>query len=289
MYYKTTPYQSKPAEFPTISVTGDVCALKCKHCEGKILQTMHAATTPQKLTELCVELKRKGALGCLISGGCSSNGSVPLKQFIPAIVKIKRDLGLTVLVHTGIINFTTAQQLKDAGIDTALIDVVGSDETIQEICNLKVTVKDYAESLRALQDAKIDYVPHVIVGLHHGKLKGEFTALNMIALHKPSAVVIIAFMPLHGTNMANIMPPTSLDIAKVTATARFLFPQTPIVLGCMRPKGKHRNQTDILAIKAGVDAIAFPSEEAIKYAEHQGYNIKFSSYCCSQIYKDLKT
>ncbi|MGF3522801.1 MAG: radical SAM protein, partial [Candidatus Bathyarchaeia archaeon] len=288
MYYKTSYYQSKPSEFPTISVTGKACALKCKHCEGKVLQTMHAATTPQKLTELCVGLKRKGALGCLISGGCSPTGSVPLEPFIPSIAKIKRDLNMTILVHTGIINSGTAHQLKNAEVDAALIDIIGSDETIQEIYNLKVTVKDYVNSLRALQDAKIDFVPHVIVGLHHGKLKGEFEALNMIALYNPSAVVIIAFMPIAGTNMAATTPPTPLDIAKVTATARSLFAQTPIVLGCMRPKGKHRDQTDVLALKAGVDAIAFPSEEAIKYAEHQGYTIKFSSYCCSQIYKTLQ-
>ena len=66
-----------------------------------------------------------------------------------------------------------------------------------------------------------------------------------------------------------------------------MFPQTPLVLGCMRPKGKHRVETDVLAIKAGVDAIAFPEEEAIKFAENQGYDISFSSFCCSQIYLDI--
>jgi uncharacterized radical SAM superfamily protein len=54
----------------------------------------------------------------------------------------------------------------------------------------------------------------------------------------------------------------------------------------MRPKGKHRAETDILALKAGANAIAFPSEKAIKYAENQGYSLSFSSYCCSQIYMD---
>jgi hypothetical protein len=289
MYYKTSHYQSKPTDFPTVSITGKGCTLNCKHCEGKVLETMQPANTPQKLIELCVSLKQKGALGCLISGGCSPDGSVPLETFIPAIAQIKRDLGLTVLVHTGIINSEMAQQLKDAGVDAALIDIVGSDQTIREIYNLKTTVKNYAESLQALQDAKIDFVPHVIVGLHHGELKGELAALNMIAKHKPSAVVIISFMPIHGTTMAKTTPPTPIEIAKVTATARIMFPQIPVVLGCMRPKGKHRAETDVLALKAGVDAIAFPSEEAIKCAQWQGYDIQFSSYCCSQIYQDLKT
>ena len=286
MYYRTSQYNSSPTDFPTISVTGNSCALKCKHCGGIVLNTMYPATTPDKLLELCTQLKPRGALGCLISGGCLPDGSVPLGKFVDAIGRIKRELGLTVFVHTGIIDSETAKALKRAGVDAALIDIIGSDETIQEIYNLNVTVKDYAESLKALSESGLNYVPHVIVGLHRGTLKGEFEALNLIARHKPSAIVIIAFMPIHGTEMAKVKPPTPADIAKVTATARLMFPTTPLVLGCVRPKGKHRHETDILALKAGADAIAFPSEEAVKYAEEQGYRLSFSSYCCAQIYVD---
>jgi hypothetical protein len=57
----------------------------------------------------------------------------------------------------------------------------------------------------------------------------------------------------------------------------------------MRPKGKHRAETDKLAIRAGVNAIAFPVEEAIKTAEKFGYEINFSPFCCSQIYADFTT
>ena len=288
MYYKTSHYSSSPADFPSVSVTGKGCTLNCNHCGGKLLETMYPADSPEKLLEVCTELKQKGALGCLISGGCLPDGSVPLDKFIPAIAKIKCDLGFTVLVHTGIINPEIAEQLRKAGVDAALIDIIGSDETIREIYHLNSTIEDYAESLKALNNAGIDFVPHVIVGLHHGKLKGEFEALNMIAPYKPSAVVIISFMPIRGTAMATVKPPTPVDIAKVTATARIMFPKTPVVLGCMRPKGKHRAETDVLALKAGVDAVAFPSEEAIKYAEARGYAINFSSCCCSQIYKDIK-
>jgi uncharacterized radical SAM superfamily protein len=132
-------------------------------------------------------------------------------------------------------------------------------------------------------------VPHVIVGLHYGKLEGEFHALNMISNYQPSALVVIAFMPIHGTEMANVKPPRPVDIAKVMAMAKLMFPETPLVLGCMRPKGKHRIETDTYAIKAGVNAIAFPAEEAIKFAQNQGHSISFSSFCCSQIYADVKT
>ncbi|MDI6690506.1 MAG: radical SAM protein [Candidatus Bathyarchaeota archaeon] len=287
MYYKTSYYHVSPMAFPTISITGKGCALKCKHCGGKVLETMHSATTPEKLFELCSRLKREGALGCLISGGCLPNGSVPLENFVDAIGKVKRDFGLTVFVHTGIIDFFMAKRLKDVGVDAALIDIIGSDETIREIYNLDVTVKDYENSLKNLSEAEITFVPHVIVGLHHGRLKGELNALKVISKYKPSALVIIAFMPIHGTEMEKIEPPKPLDIARVIAIARLMFPKTPIVLGCMRPKGKHRTETDVLAVKAGVNAIAFPTEEVIKFTESQGYEIAFSSFCCSQIYLDF--
>jgi uncharacterized radical SAM superfamily protein len=286
MHYKTSHYQSSPTQFPTVSVTGTACALNCKHCEGKVLATMHPATTPKKLFALAQKLKQHGALGCLISGGCTPDGSVPLKPFIPTIQKIKRELGLTVFVHTGIIDPDTATALKAAGTDAALIDVVGSDETTKKIGNPNVAVKDYAASLNALQKAGLNLVPHVIVGLDNGKLKGELHALKMIASAKLSAVVVIAFMPIRGTAMAKVKPPTPADIARVTAAARLMLPRTPLVLGCVRPKGRQRAETDILALKAGVDGIAFPSEEAVEYAEAQGYALSFSSYCCAQIYVD---
>jgi hypothetical protein len=288
MYYKTSYYDSSPKDFPTVSITGKGCALECKHCGGRVLETMHPASTPEKLFDLCMRFKRNGALGCLISGGCLPNGAVPLGSFASAIGKVKRELGLTVFVHTGIIDFDTAKKLKDAGVDAALIDVVGSEETIREICNLDMSVEDYDSSLKALFDSGITFVPHVIAGLHYGKLKGEFQALKMISEYKPSALVIIAFMPIHRTKMATIKPPEPVDIIKVIAAARLEFPKTPLVLGCMRPKGKHRIETDILAIQAGINAIAFPTEQAIKFAENQGYKIAFSSICCSQIYKDIK-
>ena len=284
MYYKTSYYQSRPNLFPTISITGSACSLKCKHCYGKVLRTMYPATTPEKLLELCGKLKAEGAIGCLISGGCLPDGSLPLDRFVDAIATIKRKFGLTVAVHTGIINFETAKRLKEAGVDSALLDIIGSDETIKEIYNLNVSTKEFDDSLKALHDAGLAVVPHVLVGLHYGKLKGELNALRMISKYSPSALIIIAFMPIRGTPMENVKPPSPLDIAKIIVIARLMFPSVPLALGCMRPKGKHRIETDILAIRAGVNAIAFPTEEAIMEAERLGYQFCFSSLCCSQVY-----
>jgi uncharacterized radical SAM superfamily protein len=287
-YYQTGYFRSSPAAFPSISITGRFCTLKCKHCGGKVLNTMMPAVTPEQLVNLCTQSKQKGAIGCLISGGCLPDGSVPLGGFIDAIAKVKLALDLTVIVHTGVVKLSMAKRLKEAGVDAALIDIIGSDETIKEIYQLNVEVQDFDRSLKALRESGIPFVPHVLVGLHYGRLQGEFQALQMISKYGPSAVIIIALMPIHGTPMENVSPPPATDIAKVLAMARLMMPDTPLVLGCMRPKGKSKGEIDVLAVEAGVNAVAFPAEEAIKQAESLGLEISFSSLCCSQIYEDIQ-
>jgi uncharacterized radical SAM superfamily protein len=199
---------------------------------------------------------------------------------------MKQELGLTVIVHTGIVSSSTAKALKEAGVDAALIDVIGSDAVMKKVCNLNVTVDYYEDSLRALHSAGLTFVPHIIVGLHDGTLDGELHALKIISKHEPLALVVIAFTPIRGTAMQHVKPPSPVAIGKVVAVARLMFSSTPLALGCMRPKGKHRAESDILALKAGVDAIAFPSEDAVRYAKERGFEVAFSPYCCSQIYVD---
>jgi len=288
VYYKTDYYCSSPTAFPSISITGSSCALKCKHCAGIVLNTMYPANSPEKLVELCRDLKTKGSVGCLISGGCLPDGSVPIEKFVNAMMEVKRELGLTLVVHTGVVRKDVAMRLKEAEVDAVLIDIIGSDQTIREIYHLNVSVEDYENSLRALHDVGIPTVPHVLAGLHYGELKGELQALKMIAKYTPSAVIIIAFMPIRNTAMEHVAPPKPLAVGKVLVAARLMMPSTPLVLGCMRPKGAHRAKTDALAVKSGVNAIAFPSEKAIELAKSMKYDVSFSSMCCSQIFEDLK-
>jgi len=59
------------------------------------------------------------------------------------------------------------------------------------------------------------------------------------------------------------------------------MPNQPVILGCARPHGEHRRETDILCIKAGVNGIAYPTEEGYYYAKELGLEITMSDKCCS--------
>jgi len=287
VHYKNRYYQSTRNKFPSISITGNECALNCSHCGGKLLKTMLPATSPETLIEACRKIKSKGAVGCLISGGCLPNGSVPINKFVDAIAEIKK-MGLTVVVHTGLVNYDTAKNLKKVGVDAVSIDILGCEETAREIYHVDATLEDYRQSLHALKLSGIPFTPHVLVGLNYGELRGEINALEMIAETQPSALIIIVFFPIKGTKMENVAPTPIANVKEILIKSRMMMHNIPITLGCARPKGEYRIKLDTLAVRIGVNGIAFPTTEAIKAAEKLGLNINFSSSCCSQIYADIK-
>ncbi len=286
-HYETSFYKAKGGSFPGISVTGKKCQLNCDHCKGTLLNTMISAPTPEALFKTCVEIKALGGDGCLISGGSLQNGEVPLADFVSVIKKVKQELNLKVVVHTGLVQPVVAQALADAKVDGAMLDVIGSDETIEDVYHLNSKVGSFEQSLRLLIQSGIPTVPHVVTGLHYGKLKGERQAIEIISRYKPAAVVIVALSPSEHTAMEHATPPSPLDIARVILAVRLLMPQTPILLGCAKPPGLHKIKTETLALKAGVNGIAYPSEQTCRRAKNLGFDIRFHEKCCSLLCQDL--
>lgn len=288
VHYETDFHEATdPYRFPSISVTGKGCALNCEHCNAHLLETMIPATSPDALWNVFNDIKEKGGTGCLISGGATPKGDTPLMEFIPTIKKAKNELDLDIVVHTGVVYPETAQALGEAGIDGAMLDIIGSDETLRQIYHMDKSVDIFDESMSHLEDHGVPYMPHIIAGLHYGELVGEADAIKMIAKHDPNSVVVVAFMPLDHTPMQNTKPASPMDIARVIIATRLAIPEKPLILGCARPLGDHRRLTDRLAIDAGVNGIAYPSDEGYEYAEEKGFKLSFADQCCSLIERVL--
>lgn len=288
VHYETDFHEATdPYRFPSISVTGKGCALNCDHCNANLLDAMIPAMTPDTLWEVFNDIVKKDGTGCLISGGATPKGDTPLMKFIPTIKRAKDELDLDIVVHTGIVYPETAKALGEAGIDGAMLDIIGSDETLRQIYHLDMSPDIFDESMTYLEDYDVPYMPHVIAGLHYGKLIGEARAIKMIAKHKPNSVVIVAFMPLDHTPMQDVTPASPIDIARVIIATRLAIPDKPLILGCARPLGAHRRLMDKLAIDAGVNGIAYPSDEGYEYAEEKGFKLSFANQCCSLIERVL--
>jgi len=277
-------YDGIKGKYPAISITGRYCGLQCDHCKGAFLPHMVPATTPEELVAKGISLASEGNHGILISGGCDREGRLPWQRFIPAIGAIKEKTDLLVSIHSGILDESTAKDLKGAGVDQALMDVIGDDETYRQACHVDFGVSKITETMGFLTKAGISIIPHVICGLGYGRITSERKALEMISFFKPEQVVIVSLMPLPGTPMWDVTPPPAEEVGDIISQARLLMPDTRISLGCARKRGDIN--LEITAIDAGVSRMALPSEEALSYAKAYGLDIRYQKTCCS-VSRDL--
>ena len=271
--------------FPSVSLTGSLCQLNCKHCGGKLLSRLIPADSPEKLEDTAHMLVKSGAKGMLITGGCNTKGKVPTADVADSIKKIKKETNLIVIAHTGFITPDEAHALKDSGLDGIAFDVVGDVETVKRVYDLDVTENDYIKSLEAISNAGIDIFPHVCVGLDFGNMRGELRALELIRKINPTTVVITGLMPLAGTPMSSVKPDPR-DFAEVFCYASELFPNTPITLGCAHSNGRDRELIERIALECGVLNVALPTRSFVKYARAEGYEVEYFGTCCGVLAQD---
>jgi uncharacterized radical SAM superfamily protein len=269
--------------FVPISITGSACQLSCDHCRGKILEGMLSARDPRSLWTLGKRLSERGCRGLLITGGSLKDGRVPLIEFMPAIGRLKSELGLKIAVHTGLVDERLADELAGAEVDVAMVDIIGSEETVGNIYHLRASLSDFENTLEMLIKRGIRVSPHVVIGLHWGKIIGEKRALGIISSYGIYSLVLVILTPLHDTPMKGISPPRLEEVGELFAGARSHFPSTPILLGCARPPGGYKDKVERLALRMGLNGIAYPGEKVIKLARRAGLKPIFSQYCCSLI------
>jgi uncharacterized radical SAM superfamily protein len=276
----TLPLQE--TRFAAISVTGSHCNLRCGHCNGKLLESMVPTENPQTFLHVAERLRLNGAHGILVSGGADQNGEVPLKKFIRSIRELKeRAPEFKVVAHTGLIRRETAEELKEAGVDQILIDVIGDDDTIRKVYHLNKRVEDYEETLCMLKEMGHRLAPHIIIGHHFGELRGEWRALEMVTRVGVETIVLVIFKTLNASEKNHFKVPKPEETSKVSAIARILNPDIPIRLGCIRPAHPWKAEMERGFIDSGVNTIAHPLQGTIDYAKEIGLKTKFVEMCCS--------
>ncbi|MBX5452758.1 MAG: radical SAM protein [Acidobacteriia bacterium] len=269
--------------FPAFSITGGACALMCDHCQAKILEPMIPAKSPEDLIRKVRDLVwLKDLRGFLLSGGSNRRNEVPYDRYAGAIAALKAEFPhLRIAVHSALINFPRAQRLAEAGVDVAMLDMIGAEETIRDVYHLDRTVADFEESLAALCRTSMDVVPHIVIGLHYGRLLGEMKALEIIARYPVAALVLVVVMPHYAPPHKPFAVPPPEQVAEVFVAARKRIHHAPVQLGCARPGGTHKLITDAYAVMAGFDGIAYPAEGVVALARAIGREVDQQSACCS--------
>jgi hypothetical protein len=164
-----------------------------------------------------------------------------------------------------------------------MMDVIGHQDTVRRVYHLDASLEAFEHSLALMAERKLNLTPHVVIGLHFGEILGEEAALRMIARYAIHSLVLVVINPLEGTPMENTNPPAPREIAGIFVRARELLPATPIILGCARPGGVHKFNTDKYALEAGLNGIAYPAQGIVSLARARGLKPVVSEYCCSMM------
>ena len=274
-------YNGIRGKYQAVSVTAEECALNCEHCKGLLLRSMPKAQTPETLLEYALSAQKRGDIGILVTGACNAEGLLPWDIFADTISEIKNSTNLKVSIHPGQLDAKTARLLKKSGVDQALVDVVGSDKTARGVYHLNNGVTSIVQTMDALSEAGIEIAPHIIIGIHFGRIVGEYDALDIIKRYPLRKYVVVVLNPMKQTPMEKITPPAPAEVGKFLIEARSAMPGVLASLGCARPGGKYRERVDMIAVKAGINSIAVASDKALELARSRGLEIKFESSCCS--------
>ena len=82
----------------------------------------------------------------------------------------------------------------------------------------------------------MEVVPHIVIGLHYGRLLGEGVALDICARHAIASLVLVVVMPFYA-RPGTFVAPEPTDVGRIFLAARRRLPDKPVLLGCARPAG----------------------------------------------------
>ncbi|OBS10175.1 radical SAM protein [Acidihalobacter prosperus] len=268
--------------WPAVSITGGDCKLQCDHCKAKILEPMLPARTPEDLWRVVNGIIEDGAQGMLLTGGSNHQNQVEYDRYYGTIRRIKDEFpDFKIAMHTALVDADIALSMEQAGIDAAMMDVIGSQDTITQVYHLRRSVDDFEQTLEHLVATNMKVVPHIVIGLHYGRLLGEWNALEMIRRHLPDAVVLVVVMPFYAPESRPFATPDAHAVGRFFMDARQALPETPLLLGCARPPGMTKLQIDTYAVMAGLNGIAHPSDGTVELAARLDRQVKVTPACCS--------
>jgi len=255
--------------FPSVSVTGTRCELMCEHCRGRFLEGMAPVDGPEALFSLAHELAAKGGNGLLLSGGCDAQGRVPLLPYIDAIREIKRTTPLLINLHPGLVSEEEARELARSDADRFSFDLVLDQRLVSEGMHLSPSSLNHTDSFLALCRAAPGRVaPHVLLGA--GDEEREMEAVRTACGQDIACLVLLSLIGRKVDDWGG-------RLLRAVEEGRRL--QRPVLIGCMRPRG--RPDVEMAALEAGAAGLANPAKGTMTAINERGWAVQERAVCCA--------
>ncbi len=242
-----------------LSIKTGGCPEDCSYCS----QSAHYDTpvvaepmmTVSEVRERAAEAKANGASRFCMGAAWRSPKDGPQFDQVVEMVREVRALGMEACVTLGMLSDEQAQRLAEAGLTAYNHNLDSSRRFYPSIISTR-TYDDRLQTLQRVSRAGISVCSGGIIGMGETVDDRLMMLLELARLATPpESVPINCLMPGPGTPMALASPVDSLELVRLIATARIVFPTARVRLSAGRDKMSRELQ--VLCFLAGADSIFF--------------------------------
>ena len=219
------------------------CAEDCAFCAQSAHHSTDAPVYPLVEEERLLEsarLAESSGSACfgIITSGTTVNGR-ELEQILAALRRIRRETTILPSCSLGIIDQQTAEQLKEAGMDTYHHNLETAESFFPSICTTH-HYRDDVDTVRAVKKAGVKVCSGGIFGLGESAAQRVEMAFTLKELDVDS-VPLNFLNPIEGTKLEKAANITAMECLKTIAIYRFLLPDKRITV-C---GGREKNLGDL--------------------------------------------
>lgn len=220
-----------------LNIKSGACPEDCSYCSQS--SKYDTGLEREKLMEIeqvlaqAEEAKKNGASRFCMGAAWRNPTDKSLDKVIPMIKGVK-DLGMETCVTLGMLSQDQAHTLKEAGLDYYNHNIDTSKENYSNVITTR-NFQDRLDTLEAVQNANINVCSGGILGLGEGQKDRASMLQSLANLEKhPDSVPINLLVPIPGTPLENVAPPTETEFVRTIAVARILMPKSVVRLSAGR-------------------------------------------------------
>ncbi len=243
-----------------LSIKTGACPEDCAYCPQS--SKYDTGLEPEKLLDVASVLSKakeaKDAGATRFCMGAAWRSPKPgSEQFSRVLDMVRgvRDLGMEACCTLGMLDADQARQLADAGLTAYNHNLDSSKEFYGSIITTR-TYEDRLRTLKHVSDAGISVCSGGIIGM--GETVGDRLAMLVTLANldpHPESVPINALVAVAGTPLEGQEPVAPIELARMCAVARILFPKAMVRLSAGR--STMSDEAQMLCFLAGANSIFF--------------------------------
>jgi len=259
-----------------LSIKTGGCPEDCAYCAQSARYNTGLDSTPlmsvEEVRQRAEQARRLGATRFCM--GTAWRGPRDGQQFdqVLDMVREVRALGMEACVTLGMLTDDQARRLAQAGLTAYNHNLDTSRRHYSNIITTR-TYDDRLETLRAVQRAGISVCCGGILGMGETEDDRLMLLAELAALDPPpESIPINCLIPIQGTPLENAEPVNGLELVRLIATTRIVFPRARVRLSAGRDRMSRELQ--VLCFLAGANSVFFgdrlltaPNPDATEDAE----------------------